>query len=203
MRALWLVALVACGARTELGATADASDDCGASLASNASWTTSFGPARDVCLTASDPTGCPSDALHYGLGPGWAADISSLDGARWIWRPGISLSDIADDVEVTFSRTFVLPGSPTGTISIAADDYAEVRVNGDLVGSVGSTTDESAASAAQNALTTFDLAPHLVPGANTITVVARNGPASFACGNVCTYAQNPAGVVFGGRLSCR
>ena len=203
MRALWLVALVACGARTEIGAPADASNDCGATLASGASWTTPFDPARDVCLTPSDPPGCPSDAVDYGLAPGWSADISSLGGARWIWRPGISTSDVADGVEVTFTRTFVLAGSPGGTISIAADDYAEVHINGDVVGSVGSTTDKAAASAAQSALTTFDLGSHLVSGANTITIVARNGPASFACGSVCTYAQNPAGVVFGGRLTCR
>jgi hypothetical protein len=48
----------------------------------------------------------------------------------------------------------------------------------------------------------FDLAPFLVNGINVLTVRAKNGPASFAgCSASCAYAQNPAGVVFGGAIT--
>jgi hypothetical protein len=224
----WCIAFtvfLACGARTEPGApiaevtdagtdaNADAPidapvdappNDCGASLASGPSWQTSFGPARLVCLDASYPANCPSGALLYGAnGPGWGADISSLAGAGWIWRPGISPSDLADNAEVTFTRTFILSGAPDGTISISADDFAQVVVNGIPIGSVGSTMDSSASSFAQSTLTTFDLGSQLVSGANTITIIGRNGPAYFAgCPGTCSYAQNPAGVVFGGHVDC-
>ncbi len=208
----WCIAfavLVACGARTDLGAraTLDASsdahaNDCGASLASGPAWLTPFGPAQHVCLSSSSPPGCPNDAVVYGGGTGWAASLSSISDATWVWRPGISPSDLADNVEVTFTRTFVLSGAPTGTISIAADDFAEVTVNGKVAGTIGSTTNVNDAFAAQSSLTTFDLAPFLVAGSNTIAIVGRNGPASFSCGTKCTYAQNFAGVVFGGRLDC-
>ena len=84
----------------------------------------------------------------------------------------------------------------------AADDYAEVRVNGTAVGSVGSVSVISEASISNSTLTNFDLTPRLRPGVNTITIAAQNGPASFAgCASSCTYSSNPAGVVFGGSLS--
>jgi hypothetical protein len=157
-----------------------------------------------VCTNAAEPS-CPSGAFLYGINGAWHADISQLPGAAWIWRPGISLSDQADLVQVVFTHKLVLHGTPSGTLAIAADDFAEVDVNGKSVGSVGSITDVSAASAAQSALTRFDLTAELVDGENTITVIGRNGPASYGiggCGGGCTYAQNPAGVVFGGKVEC-
>lgn len=208
-----MVAFVACGARTELSTPRDGSvdasndssrDDCGASLASGPSWTTPFGPAQHVCLTTTSPQYCPSDALYVGHGGGWSADLSQLGGAAWIWRPGFSVSDPADLVQVVFTRKLVLRGVPSATIGIAADDFAEVDVNGVKVGSVGSVTDVSVASAGQSVVTVFDLSARLVAGENTITVVARNGPAWFGgCGGGCSYVENPAGVVFGGRVECR
>jgi hypothetical protein len=90
----------------------------------------------------------------------------------------------------------------SGTISIAAGDFAEVFVNGVSAGTIGSVSDISLASLAQSVLTTFDLSPYLVAGDNTITIMAQNGPAEYAgCPGVCPYAENPAGVVFAGSLS--
>jgi hypothetical protein len=87
-------------------------------------------------------------------------------------------------------------------VFIAADDFAEVQINGSVVGSTGSITDYGLASAAQGALKQFDLTQFLVAGMNTITVRAQNGPSSFANGcNPCSYAGNPAGTVFGGTLT--
>jgi hypothetical protein len=44
---------------------------------------------------------------------------------------------------------------------------------------------------------------YLVEGANSITIVAENGPSSFTGGacSPCPYAINTAGVVFGGTLT--
>ncbi len=200
--------MIACGARTELtdtnGTAVTPTDACGTSFGSDSSWTTLFGAAAHVCLSATDPPGCPEDALLYGSSGGWRADISHLDGAAWIWRPGISTSDPSDLVTVTFTHVFSLHGAPSGTIFIAADDFAEVDVNGMKAGMVGSTSDALVASSAQSSLTEIDISDLLIAGRNTVLVIGQNGPSSFAnCDGPCTYAENPAGVVFGGSFTCR
>ena len=101
-----------------------------------------------------------------------------------------------------FRREFQLNGTPeTGTIYVAVDDYAEVYVNDMFVGTVGSNTNNVAAVAAQMTLTEFDISSFLMTGANRIEVRAYNGPDSFAGVDNANYAQNPAGVVFGGLLT--
>ena len=91
-----------------------------------------------------------------------------------------------------FSFAVVLTGRPSGGwIEIAADDYAEVRVNGAIVGSIGQS------GPAYGGLTRFDLGPFLKPGTNTVAILARNGP---WCG-ACPFSQNPAGVVYGGTIT--
>lgn len=162
-----------------------------------------LGASQAVCLNAGSPTNCPADALLLGFpASGWTTNISSIAGSLWISGPGISPSSPADLERFAFSRTFVLGPRPRGTISVAADDFAEVRVNGTSVGSIGSITSVSEAAAAQTSLTTFDLTPYLRTGANTITVIAQNGPASFGlqCNGSCTYSKNPSGVVFAGTV---
>jgi len=101
------------------------------------------------------------------------------------------------------SGSFSIPGIPTGgTLSVAVDDMAVIYVNGSLVGKWGSVTELSKASMAANILNSFDIGPYLVSGVNTLTIKVLNGPASFPgnCAGNCTYAQNPAGVVFGGSI---
>jgi hypothetical protein len=157
-----------------------------------------LGNAQLVCLNATTPSGCPAGATLYGASSGWSANLSSIPGAWWIWAPGITGSSPVSFVPYSFFQQFNLSGSPvSGTIAIAADDFAEVVVNGNLVGTVGSVSDSTLASAAQSALTTFDLTPNLVSGPNTITIIAENG--NFGCGTT-AYSCNPAGVVFGGSL---
>lgn len=91
-----------------------------------------------------------------------------------------------------------------GSISIAADDFAAVWVNGVEVASIGSIS-ETLDPPPFSMLHTFDLTSYLKPGHNVIVVEAQNGPAWFAggCDGTCSYAQNPAGVVFGGVLAVR
>lgn len=161
-----------------------------------------LGAAQPVCANATAPASCPAGALVYGFaGNSWTASLTAIPGAVWIWGAGIAASDPADLVRFYFARTFTLGAAPSGTLSIGADDFAEVRVNGVVVGSIGSVTDFAAAGAAQSTLTAFDLTSKLVPGRNTITVAAQNGPASFSTCSPCTYSGNTAGVVFGGSLS--
>jgi hypothetical protein len=83
-----------------------------------------------------------------------------------------------------FSRSVFLAIPPTAParFSVGADDYAEVFVNGTSMLAIGSLTSVPLASATANSFHTVDIAPLLVPGWNTITVMAQNGrpPASPA-----------------------
>jgi hypothetical protein len=160
----------------------------------------SLGKAELVCLNASSPADCPVEAIDYGYpGAGWTAQIDACDGnARWIWAPGITgASAPAELAEYTFKKDLLVPAhATTAFVHIVADDFAEVIVNGTVVGSVGSTTVASLSSASQAAATDIDIAAALVPGTNTIAIRAVNGPSAFAGCSNCTYQQNPAGVAF-------
>ena len=166
------------------------------------------GTAEYVLVNSVYPTTRPPGAIIYDpslSNPGWTANLSSIPGAYWIWAPGITPKTLgASYAEYQFARTFDLTGTTfSGSISVAVDDFAQVYVNGHLAGSTGSITDESAAYTAQLALATFDLGPYLVQGLNTIEVLAQNGPSTYAgypAGYDCDYAENLAGVVFGGTI---
>ncbi|QCP54531.1 hypothetical protein FAZ95_37235 [Trinickia violacea] len=156
--------------------------------------------AQNVCLNAQSPSNCPANATLYGYPGGWEADLSSIPGATWIWAPGITGATApAYPAEFRFSKSFDLRGTPvSGTISIAADDFAEILVNGQSVGTIGSLTGNfNAAVQSQQYLHTFDIYKFLVHGTNVITIRAANG--NYGCGSG-PYSCNPAGVVFGGSL---
>jgi hypothetical protein len=204
------------GAGSTDAAVASCDGVCSTAFASGPDWASfpgdlqgadggSLGPASIVCLSASVPADCPPGAVVYTSGgSGWSMDTSAIPGARWIWRADVSPSGPADLQFAVFQKTFVLGASPAGTIQMAADDFVEARVNGITAGATGSVTDVGAASLGHSMLTSVDLGPYLREGLNTITVVAQNGPPSFAgCAGACTYAQNPAGVIFGGTLVYR
>ena len=163
-----------------------------------------LGQAQLVCMSAVAPPSCPSGATIYDS-PfyGWTADLTAIPGAHWIWRPGIDgTSTPADLADYFFSKTIILDGAPvSGIISVAVDDYASVRVNQQVVGTLGSTGDASQAGK-HTYLTSYDISGYLRPGRNVVTVEAQNGPWYFSglC-NPCSYALNPAGVVFGGSMS--
>ena len=180
-------------------------------LASGPSWQTtdvsgaSLGSAQYVVLNNQYPTIQPPSATDYGApaNPGWTADISSIPGAYWIWAPGITgATPNASLAQYSFSQQFFLSSAPqAGTFSIAVDDFASVMVNGTQVGSVGSITNVGTAFAAQSTLTTFNIAPYLMTGQNTIVVNAENGPDYFAGEADPPYSVNTAGVVFGGVIT--
>ena len=167
-------------------------------IVSDSTWTVSdtngndLGNAQNVCLNATVPSNCPAAATRYGYAfPGWTATIP---GATWIWAPNITAATAsAANAEFTFQKQFFLCHVPTsGTISLAADDFAEVFLNGTSVGR----------STSHSTLSTFPVsAPQLrygvtiaYYGLNIIQVKARNGPNPSDCRSG-QYRCNPAGVI--------
>jgi hypothetical protein len=159
-------------------------------------------------LTQGAPAGNSQCACFV---PGWGCwqealngISSSIPGSCEIWSPAVTAASIADLQGAYFSKQFTLPGIPTsGSIAVAVDDFAEIRVNGAIVGSFGSISDLGAAAGAQSSLHTFDLTAFLASGTNTITIRAQNGPYWFSgqgC-NPCNFGGNPAGLVFTGQLT--
>jgi hypothetical protein len=161
----------------------------------------SLGPAVDVCLNQTLPPSCPAGAFLYGYfssSGAWAGG-QSLGAARWIWRADVTPSAPAAMQLGVFQKVLTAGGTPTGSIQISVDDFAEVFVNHVSVGTVGSVVSVSVAGRDQAFPTTFDLGAALHAGGNTITVVGQNGP--FGCSSAaCPYSENPAGVVFAGTI---
>lgn len=180
------------------------------SFASDSSWQVrdatdnSLGAAQAVCLNASAPSPCPAGATLYGFaGGGWNANLAAIPGAQWIWAPGITgATQPAELALYTFTKSFTLGGDASAaTLFIAADDFARVRVNGSIVGSIGSTTDSGLAGSANGSLRSFDISAFLGVGDNVIEIDAQNGIGAFGGCSNCTYAQHPAAVVFGGSIT--
>ena len=101
--------------------------------------------AQTVCLTATPPTSpvnCPAGATDYGFGAGSTAPLATIPHAFWIWAPGITGATSPSELaQYFFSKRVRVHGRPVfGRISVAADDFAEVSVNGTVVGTIGSTT---------------------------------------------------------------
>lgn len=180
------------------------------SFSSGPGWTaadsggTPIGNAQNVCLNASAPSPCPAGATLWGYGgSGWGQSLAAIAGATWIWAPGLTgTSPNASLARYSFSNTITVGGTPvTGTVYMLADDLVELRVNGTLVGTVGSISDPSQSGAGRPALVQFDVLPHLVSGANTFTFTAQNGSDLFGGVPNANYSQNPAGTVFGGTIT--
>ena len=134
-----------------------------------------LGPAQLVCMNSFSPFPCPAGATDLGAPfSGWFADRSAIPGAEWIWAPGIDgTSSPAELRRFSFTTQIRVNGHPTaGSLSLAADDFAEARVNGHRVGAVGSVVDPGQAGA-HNFLTTFDITDELHPGVNRITIRAK------------------------------
>jgi len=179
-------------------------------IPSNATWTAfdegggPLGNAQLVCLRTTDIAyTCPAGATSWDY-PGtgsqaWYQDLSVIPSGRYIWAPGITAQDIIFDAFYFFRKSITLNAPPqSGNFFITADDYAEVRVNGSLVGSVGSL----ACCGGPRPLRGFNILPFLRQGANDIEVKAKNSfYPDFPCSNCATYGTNPAGVVFGGRIT--
>lgn len=98
--------------------------------------------------------------------------------ARWIWYPEGDPRSAAPVGTRYFRRAFVIPPSLpvwSATCTVAADNSAEIFVNGARVGQVGSFRDA----------VEFDIREHLRPGENVLAAAATN------VGD----APNPAGLI--------
>lgn len=147
-------------------------------------------PAQNVCLNATAPSNCPAGATLYGYPfQGWTANLSSIPGATWIWAPNITGTTApAADAEFTFEKEFYLCGAPQpGTISVAADNSAEVSLNGV---SVLTATEHATLSTVNIPATSF------AQGRNILQIKVRNGANPSDCGSG-QYRCNPAGFVVG------
>ena len=164
-----------------------------------------IGTAQSVCLNATTPSPCPAGSTIYGnpSTSAWSAPLASIPNAKWIWAPGITgATQFADLNEFRFIKTINLPSvPPNASISIAVDSFARIVINGVTVATVGSASSRALADAAQRSLRAFNIRSALVAGSNTIMVIAQNGSRELSgCTAACTYAQNPAGVVFGATI---
>lgn len=155
-----------------------------------------LGPAEQVCLNASSPPSCPAAAIQYGYPySGWSAAPSTAPSATWIWAPGITgtMSPAAFE-EYSFERFFYLCGTPQGgTIALAADNSAEVFLNG--------ASTAALTSSGPTALSTVSIAASaLVQGLNVIRIHVTNAANPSDCGSD-QYRCNPAGVLLAGSFS--
>src|SRR5262249_38771193 len=141
---------------------------------------------------------------------GWTAPLTDIPGAKWIWAsqqlakqpdgtekpvPITGATSPAANAVFTFQTGFYLCGEPTeGTIWVAADNSAEVFLNGKPV-----TTDASGQSVPTNTdHTKLTKVENVLPssGLNIIQVKVTNGANPADCGSD-QYKCNPAGMVFG------
>src|SRR5438132_503306 len=173
MKALLLVAsLFACALPIDARAVT-------VNIVSDTNWTVSdtngsyLGNAQNVCLNAMAPSNCPAGATLYGytISARWTANLSSIPGATWIWAPNITgATSPAANAEFTFQKEFYLCDVPQGgTISVAADNSAEVFLNG--------APAPVLTSASHLALSTVNIpSTSLFQGLNMIQVKVKNGP---------------------------
>jgi hypothetical protein len=158
-----------------------------------------LGNAQNYCLNATEPPNCPPGATLYGYPlVGWTANLSSIPGATWIWAPNITgTTPGAAGATFIFQTQFYVCGTPQGgTISVAADNSAQVSINGNPLllpnGQVFTATSHLTLSTVAVPASMLNQAPTV----NTITVVATNGPDPGNCASD-LYQCNPAGFVLG------
>ena len=145
---------------------------------------------------AKDEASAWSDTSHWSMGllkqEDWQGKWIGFDGgetesglvypdiakASWIWFPGANPAASAPVGNCWFRTMLVVPGGATVKSAVAhvgVDNWCEVSVNGEPVGSTGDFKQAKE----------FDIAAKLHPGGNVIAVEAENaGP-----------SPNPAGLV--------
>ncbi len=137
-----------------------------------------------------------SDASTEVSGGGFATStyqsplwMTAFPGSLWIWDAPFVTDPLHGEVK-TFVTHFSLPGTAaSSTLSIAADDYFKVNVNG---------TDVASEFGDDNFLASNVHAYHvqnlLVAGANTLSIEVTN--AAYFFGGLATATNNPGGLLF-------
>jgi len=118
------------------------------------------------------------------LNVSWTA---SIPGATWIWSED-PLSDTENETSETFSRTFIISGTPTGaTLDIATDNSYSVSVNGNDV-----HADNTGSNFEIDGQDSFSIpVEHLQGGENVITFMVTNLAQAEG-----TQETNPAGLLY-------
>jgi hypothetical protein len=142
-----------------------------------------LGNAQNVCRYPTAPEGCPSGATLFGATT-WVA----IPSANWIWDGRtMPTSSAAVNTQLTLKTPFFLCGNPqSGTLKVAADNAADVLINGSPVLSTVSFSTVTTVSTP-----TTNLA--LQKGLNMIEAKVTNGANPPTCSD--QYQCNPAGVV--------
>ncbi len=110
---------------------------------------------------------------------------TSIPGATWIWAT--STVTLPEEKQVyTFVDTFTVATPTMAQITIAADNWYVLYVNGSVVADRAGTN-----SYLDFQKKTFDISSYVVTGENTLRVVVTNEPLSGS-----TYKTNPAGVLY-------
>jgi len=141
----------------------------------------------DIETSVSGETLVPATILSP-IHSAWTADVDGAStSAKWIWSSNpVNAEDTTADATRTFTRTFSIVGAPaTGQITLAADNFYKVWVNGNLVGQDNS--EDNYSSAGQDAYTISNL----VAGTNTLTIEVTN--LALAGSNP---ESNPAGLLY-------
>ncbi|OYV74866.1 MAG: hypothetical protein B7Z66_15020 [Chromatiales bacterium 21-64-14] len=130
------------------------------------------GGARLPSAADAAPQGPQAFVLgRYNMGP-WNAGNFADKGASWIWNDRNAASNAASGVCINFNKVVHVARMTPVTVHIIADDYSDLRVNGELVGD---------ANGGWGGGNYPKLAATLVPGRNVIQIQARNagGPAGL------------------------
>jgi predicted ribosomally synthesized peptide with SipW-like signal peptide len=114
--------------------------------------------------------------------PAW----ETIPGANWIWATDPVSNPNIDQTD-TFTRTFTWNGPvANATIEFGADNFYNVKVNGNLVGD-----NQSLIVGNFQSPHTTDVTAYIVQGVNTITFVGKNYGI-----NGSVPSGNPAGIIF-------
>lgn len=121
---------------------------------------------------------------------------------NWIWPTPSGSSycpanGAPDPQNVKLSTSFDVPGTVSAaTISIAADNWAFVEINGQPISQYPVTYSGSNYESGYLYIETVDVSSYLLEGVNTIQIFAVNSYGSYATQTSCYYGHctDPAGV---------
>ncbi len=144
-------------------------------------------PAPDQCLIVSDETNFyvegNDNAVLAWVHAAWA---DALAGASWIWGSEYVTDPSADETQ-TFTKSFSVTGTPTAaTLTIAVDNGAVVKINGEEVETLDEN-DQNYDDPAEE----IDVLSYLDEGNNTIEITVKNLGYATTDPTV-----NPAGLIY-------
>lgn len=154
--------------------------------------------AANTSVCTVESTTIVSDETNTILGEGFAVKTydespiwTTIPGADWIWK-SYEVQNPNNEETITISKNFTVVGTPgTTTLSIAADDYYKVYLNGTVIASDNANLNFLSPQ-------TFILDSSLVSNLNNLKIELTNAafynPTNPGTGG--TSVNNPAGVIY-------